>query len=205
MKCWLNDGLLRRRRGRLAQLASSGLEGSDVGLGMATTTRSTGSGTTTDTKYVVRAGLADGKLDGLCLSQTQTVGGAAFTIFLRGGDGTLGTYEIAGKNAVLDVTNLRAAAQTGSAGNGIVFDGRVLMGVSGDDITTTATGGVADRNPLEVADTIGWYGIDADKGTIYNFTADVYDLVIGGPFSMPGLSIQVVAGSTGCKSTALPK
>lgn len=186
---------------RTSELASGGLEGSDVGLGMTTTERSTGVGNETDSKYVLRAGLADGKLNGLCLSQTQTVAGATVTLKLSAGDGDPATYEISGKNAVLDVVSLRGQGASGRTGNGINLDGRAMLGVASSDITTlTAPDGTAVANPLDAPTGVGWFGIDADKGNLYNIKADVYNVVIGGPFSLPGLKIDIEPGNSGCKS-----
>lgn len=187
-----------------SQFSTSGLEGSDVGLGMTQVDRSTGVGSGSDKKYVLRAGFADGKLDGLCISQRQTVGGAVFTLRLTAGDGQLGTYEVVGKNAELDIVSLRGTNASGTTNNGINLDGRAMLGVAASDITTTTTGGLSDVNPLDAPTTAGWYGIDADRGNMYNLRGDLYDVVIGGPFSLPNLMIKIYPGDVGCKNATVP-
>lgn len=185
-----------------SQLATSGIDGSDVGFGVIPITRSTGSGGT-DTRNVLRGGFANGKMDGLCLSQTQSILGAPYTLKITAGDGVLGTYEIAGTNALFDIVSIRG---TGSSnGNGINMDGRAQFGLTAFDVTTTKTDGAFDVNPLGSVQGTGWFGIDADKGNLYNLRGTIYDGVIGGPFSLPNLAISVQPGTIGCDAAPIPK
>jgi hypothetical protein len=185
-----------------SQLATSGIDGSDVGFGVVPMTRSNGSGGT-DTRNVFRGGFANGKLDGLCLSQTQSILGASYTLKITAGDGVLGTYEIAGTNALFDIVSIRGTGA--SNGNGINMDGRAQFGLTAFDVTTTKTEGAFDVNPLGSEQGTGWFGIDADKGNLYNLRGTIYNGVIGGPFSLPNLAITVQPGTSGCDAAAIPK
>ncbi|HSV38955.1 MAG TPA: DUF6230 family protein [Nocardioidaceae bacterium] len=186
-----------------SQLATSAIDGSDVGFGVVRMTRSTGSGGGTDVKNVLRGGFANGKLDGLCVSQVQSILGVNMTLKITAGDGVLGTYEIQGSNALFDIVSIRGT--NGSNGSGINMDGRAQFGLAASDVTTTKTNGVFDINPLEADQGTGWFGIDADKGNLYNIRGTIYDGVIGGPFSLPNLSITVTPGTSGCDASPLPK
>lgn len=186
-----------------SQLATSAIDGSDVGFGVVRMARSTGSAGGTDTRNVLRGGFANGKLDGLCVSQVQSILGVNVTLKITAGDGVLGTYEIQGSNALFDIVSIRGT--NGTNGSGINMDGRAQFGLSAADVTTTKTDGIFDVNPLEAEQGTGWFGIDADKGNLYNIRGTIYDGVIGGPFSLPNLSITVTPGTSGCDASPLPK
>jgi len=185
-----------------SQLATSAIDGSDVGFGVVRMTRSDASGGT-DIKNVLRGGFADGKLDGLCVSQVQSILGVNMTLKITAGDGVLGTYEIQGSNALFDIVTIRGT--NGTNGSGINMDGRAQFGLAASDVTTTKTNGSFDVNPLEADQGTGWFGIDADKGNLYNIRGNIYDGVIGGPFSLPNLSITVTPGTSGCDASPIPR
>lgn len=187
-----------------AQFATTELYGQDVAFGMSTVQRSTGAGGT-DTRYVLRGGFAKGQLDGLCVSQKQELLGRTFTLLLTTGDGQVGTREIVGENAMFDIVSLRTTS--GSNGkNGLMLDGRGLIGVASHD-TTTVTGadGQFLPNPLRAPVDKGYFAIDSDVGHLYNASGTIYQGEIGGPFSAPGLKIEVLPGDVGCATRALPR
>ncbi len=177
-----------------SQFSSSQIDGTDVGFGMVPITTAAG------TKQVLRSGFANGRFDGLCVSQKQTIAGTTWTVRLEAGDGTLGSYDVAGSNAVFDVDNLKAS--TNGSGAGVNLDGRVQLGLTSDDITTVSG---AD-NPFEApTGTAGYWGIDADSGKLYALRGDIYNAIIGGPFSLPNLKIRVLPGDVGCDTIAIPQ
>ena len=186
-----------------SQLATSAIDGSDVGFGVVRMNRSTGVSGGSDLRNVLRGGFANGKLDGLCVSQVQTILGVTVTLKITAGDGVLGSYEIQGSNALFDIASIRGTS--GSNGSGINMDGRAQFGLAASDVTTTTTNGIFDVNPLAADQGTGWFGIDADKGNLYNIRGTIYNGVIGGPFSLPNLSITVVPGTSGCDASPLPK
>lgn len=185
-----------------SQLATSGIDGSDVGFGLVPISTSNGTGGTVSPN-VLRGGFANGKLDGLCVSQVQNVLGQNVTLKITAGDGVLGTYEIQGSNALFDIAQIRGTS--GSNGSGINMDGRAQFGLTASDVTTTQSGGSFDVNPLDAPQGTGWFGIDADKGNLYNLRGTIYDGVIGGPFSLPDLTITVTPGTSGCDASPIPR
>lgn len=187
-----------------AQFATTELYGQDVAFGMSTVQRSTGAGGT-DTRYVLRGGFAKGQLDGLCVSQKQELLGRTFTLLLTSGDGQVGTREIVGENAMFDIVSLRTTA--GSNGkNGLMLDGRGLIGVASHDATTVkGADGQFLPNPLRAPVEKGYFAIDSDVGHLYNASGTIYQGEIGGPFSAPGLKIEVLPGDVGCATRALPR
>jgi hypothetical protein len=184
--------------GSTAQFSSSGINGTDVGMGMTRIQRNTG--TAIDDEQVLRFGFANGSINGICISQTQSLAGiGSVTLLITAGDGNSSTYEIAGSNVTFDVITAN------TTGSGIRMDGRAQLGLATQDITTTKTGTLFDPNPLDQpANAPGWYGIDADYGYLLNVKGTIYDGYVGGPFSMPGLTIKVVPGTVGCQGLALP-
>lgn len=187
-----------------AQFATTELYGQDVAFGMSTVQRSTGTGGS-DTRYVLRGGFAKGQLDGLCVSQKQQVLGRTFTLLVTSGDGQLGTREIVGENAMFDIVSLRTTS--GSNGkNGLMLDGRGLIGVASHDATTVkGADGQFLPNPLRAPVDKGFFAIDSDVGHLYNAKGTIYQGEIGGPFSAPGLKIEVLPGDVGCATRPLPR
>ncbi|WP_109509531.1 DUF6230 family protein [Nocardioides speluncae] len=187
-----------------AQFATTELYGVDTAFGMSTVSRSTGAGGT-DTRQVLRGGFAKGQLDGLCVSQKQQVLGQTFTIRLTAGDGVVGTREIVGENAMFDIVTLRTTSGANGK-NGLMLDGRSLLGVASHDATTIkGPDGQFVENPLRAPVGSGYYAIDADVGHLYNARGTIYQGEIGGPFSAPGLKIDVLPGDVGCASQPLPR
>lgn len=177
-------------QGSTAKFSSGRVTGQDVGFGMAQVNVA-GAGT----KTVLAAGFATGSLDGLCVSQVQTLPVIGDVVIkLTSGDGNSSTREIEATNVQLDITQLRGS------GTGINLDGRVQIGMASQDITTLA--GV--DNPLSAPTGTGWWGIDATAGDIFSAKGYLYDAEIGGPMTLPGLRISVTpkaAGGTECWST----
>ncbi|TCJ21910.1 DUF6230 family protein [Nocardioides jejuensis] len=177
-------------QGSTAKFSSGRVTGQDVGFGMAQVNVA-GAGT----KTVLAAGFATGTLDGLCVSQVQTLPVIGDVVIkLTSGDGNSSTREIEATNVQLDITQLRGS------GTGINLDGRVQIGMASQDITTLA--GV--DNPLSAPTGTGWWGIDATAGDIFSAKGYLYDAEIGGPMTLPGLRISVTpksAGGTECWST----
>jgi hypothetical protein len=177
-------------QGTTAKFSSGRVSGQDIGFGMAQVNVA-GAGT----RNVLAAGFATGSLDGLCVSQVQSLPVIGNVVIkLTAGDGNSSTREIQATNVQLDITQLRGA------GTGINLDGRVQIGMASQDVTTLA--GV--DNPLGAPTGTGWWGIDATAGDIFSAKGYLYDAEIGGPITLPGLRISVTptaAGGTECWST----
>ncbi|MDO7867945.1 DUF6230 family protein [Nocardioides jiangxiensis] len=177
-------------QGSTAKFSSGRVSGQDIGFGMAQVDVA-GVGT----KNVLAAGFATGTLDGLCVSQVQTLPVIGDVVIkLTAGDGDSSTREIQATNVQLDITQLRGSS------TGINLDGRVQIGMATQDITTLP--GV--DNPLGAPTGTGWWGIDATAGDIFSAKGYLYDAEIGGPIKLPGLKISVVpkaAGGTECWTT----
>lgn len=177
-------------QGSTAKFSSGRVSGQDIGFGMAQVNVA-GAGT----RNVLAAGFATGSLDGLCVSQVQSVPLIGDVVIkLTSGDGESSTREVKATNVQLDITQLRGS------GTGINLDGRVQIGMASQDVTTLA--GV--NNPLAAPTGIGWWGIDATAGDIFSAKGYLYDAEIGGPMTLPGLRITVTpkaAGGTECWTT----
>lgn len=177
-------------QGSTAKFSSGRVSGQDIGFGMAQVNVA-GAGT----RNVLAAGFATGSLDGLCVSQVQSVPLIGDVVIkLTSGDGDSATREIKATNVQLDITQLRGS------GTGINLDGRVQIGMASQDVTTLA--GV--DNPLGAPTGTGWWGIDATAGDIFSAKGYLYDAEIGGPMRLPGLRISVTpkaAGGTECWTT----
>lgn len=180
-------------QGSTAEFSSSRVAGQDVGFGMAVITTKSAGGSTASPK-VLSAGFGVGSLDGLCMSQKQTLPLGSVTIMIVAGDGDPATTEISANNVQFDVTSLRGSGQ------GVRLDGIVQIGVASSDITTVS--GLA--NPLQAPTGTGYWGIDATAGDLSNLRGSLYDAQINGAVSLPNLKITVTPGGAGCAATALP-
>lgn len=181
-------------QGTAAKFSTGRVTGQDIGLGMRQLS-SKSSGGVVSTKNVLSAGFAVGSLDGFCLSQVQNVPVIGDVVIkVRAGDGNAATREISAANVQFDIASLRGN------GTGVNLDGRVQIGMASQDITTLPN----TDNPLGAPTGIGWWGIDATAGDIFNAKGFLYDAEIGGPLTLPGLAITVVpkaAGGTECWNT----
>lgn len=177
--------------GSAAKFSSSGVTGADVGFGVAEMTRKRADGTT-ETLEVVRAGFATAELNEFCMSMVESVPLVGdVTIKITAGDGNPGTYEIKASNIVLDLEKIKGT------GTGVNLDGEVQIGLATQDITTLS--GVVD--PLGQPG-IGYFGIDAARGYLYNISGRLHNAEIGGPIQLPGLQITVTPGGSECAVNA---
>lgn len=181
-------------QGSPMQLSSTRVTGLDVGFGMSTMQSKNAAGVVT-TKNVLSAGFATGSVNGMCLSQVQNVPLIGdVTIKLKVGDGNASTLETKAVNVQFDVASLR------SNNSGVNLDGMVHIGVASSDITTLP--GV--DNPLGAPTGVGWFGLDASKGDLYEVRGRLHNVEIGGPMALPGLKITVVPGGSQCDADPLP-
>lgn len=170
-------------QGTTAKFSSGRVSGQDIGFGMAQVNVA-GAGA----RNVLAAGFATGSLDGLCVSQVQSLPVIGDVVIkLTAGDGDSSTREIKATNVQLDITQLRGS------GTGVNLDGRVQIGMASQDVTTLA--GV--DNPLGAPTGTGWWGIDATAGDIFSAKGYLYDAEIGGPMTLPGLRISVTPKALG--------
>lgn len=178
-------------------ISTGGLVGEKTGIGVVKTRRSA-SGQTADTD-VIRVSLAQMRVDGLCVSQQQTIAGVDYTVKVTAGDGTAETYETTGSAATLDLTQIR-----GDGDPGINLDGMVELGVAAESVTTTESGGAPVPNPLDAPDGSGWFGIDADVGSFRNVRGTVYGLTLQELAKIPGFELSVTPGASSCADDPIP-
>lgn len=186
-------------QGGTAKFSTGRVEGQDVGFGMSRITVRDRAGASdcptegeTCARTVLSAGFATGRLDGFCLSQRQSLPVlGSVTVKVTAGDSDPGTREISAVNVQFDLTSLRGN------GSGLNLDGMVHIGLAAQDITTLP--GV--DNPLGAPTGTGHFGIDATRGDIFAAKGFLYDAEIGGPMSLPNLSITVVPGGPECWSS----
>lgn len=188
-----------------SEISSSGIIGTNVALGIVPTTISNGTTDGSITINALRGGFAGARLNGLCVSHTQSVPGFGdVTILVTAGDGDPNTYETTANNLLIDITSMQA---TGT--NGIRLDGKVQIGVAANSVTTTSTAGVPDDNPLHAPDTApgygaGWLGADADYGRMFDVRGTIRDADLAGLANLPGLDIHVTTGDKGCNDGSSP-
>lgn len=181
-----------------AKFSASTVTGEDIGFGTLPMKQRVADGSNT-TDPVLRAGFAKAEINGFCLTQQEKLPAIGWvTLTVTAGDGDPETMEIAADNLVIDVLGLRGDDR------GINLDGVVQIGVTTSDITTV---GNVD-NPLGAPTNnggAGWFGIDADKGEIFNAKGTLYDAVIGGPAALPNLSLNLTPGEgPHCDTMPLP-
>lgn len=183
-------------QGTTADFATSQVTGTDVAFAMTTISSKSAAGAVTS-RPVYSAGFATGQLDGLCLSQAQSLGPlGTFTLRIEAGDGVAGTTEISASNMQFDLTRLRGT------GSGIKLDGMVQLGLASSDVTTTP----GTANPLGAPAGTGYWGIDATAGNIANVRGTLYDAQIIGNASLPNLTITLTPGTgSSCANSPLPK
>jgi hypothetical protein len=191
-------------QGRSAEFSTARLSTTNVGFGIVPIKAGS------STRYVLRMAFASGSLDGFCLSQTQSILGADFTIRVTSRDGAVDVADLTGRNIQFDVTSLTSTNAPNPSGDGIALRGNVSLGLATQTLTTWQSGGVDVVNPLDAPESFAGingrlFGIDSDVGDVYNVKGDIYDSVIEGPITIKNLQLEVVPGSaasSGCK--ALP-
>ncbi|AKU14909.1 DUF6230 family protein [Luteipulveratus mongoliensis] len=184
-------------QGTTASVTAGGLTGERAGIGVVEATRSVDGKLTTS--KVVRVNLAELKVDGLCVSQKQSIAGVTYTIKVRAGDGKAGTFETVGSRASLDLTRIK-----GDGDPGINLDGLVQLGVRSESITTTETNGRPDPNPLDAPSGLGWFGIDAGVGQFRNVRGQVYGLTLDQLAKVPGFKLTLHRGDDPCSGDPIP-
>ena len=200
--------------------ASSKLVASDVGFGMTLIKGEDG-----QPRNALRAGFAGAKMNGLCVSKTETLAGVgAVTIKLTSGDGDSANTEISAANAAFDVIDLQAK------GTGIQLQGSTQIGLSTPDITTVPGTAPFSSNPLgqlnpaftsgklenfdaEIWNTTanggrmngqGFTGIDATRATLTTVYGKVLNAQIVGSITLPNLKISVTPGTgQSCEAQAI--
>ena len=198
-------GLNLVTQGQKSEFSTARLSTTNVGFGMTPIKAGT------STKYVLRMGFAAGTLDGFCLSQTESILGADFTVRLTSRDGAINVADVAGRNVQFDVTSVSSTNTPNASGDGIALRGNVSLGVTTQTITTWQNGGVDVVNPLDAPESFTGvngrlFGVDSDVGDLYNLKGDIYDAVIEGPITIKNLKIEVVPGSAatnGCKAVPI--
>ncbi|WP_265444678.1 DUF6230 family protein [Flexivirga meconopsidis] len=176
-------------QGNPSQVSVGGLTGNKVGITVVRSTRSVDGKLTTGP--ALRVGAAGLQLDGLCLSQKQSIAGIDYTVRVSAGDGNSSTHEIQAQDATFDVTSIK-----GDGNPGLNLDGVVEIGVSGDSLVTTDTGGEPDPNPLGAPSGTGWFGINSGVGQFSNIRGRMYGFKVSEVAKMPGVRISVTPGTS---------
>ncbi|SEM01006.1 DUF6230 family protein [Streptacidiphilus jiangxiensis] len=182
-------------QGGSLEFATSSLYGTQFGAAVVEqATSSTTAGGAPGSVHVLRLGFADGLLDGLCLSQEQTIGGLPFTLTITLGDKNPGTWEVRTQNTVLDLTSV-----TGT----LDMDGLVDLNINGPDVTT-----VTDSTGAFVPDPLGSsenrFGIQAHYAKFDQVTGTVQDIQIPGLLQTPAIGISVQPGNVPCPTPPAP-
>lgn len=200
--------------------ATSKLIADDVGFGMTVINGADG-----NPRNALRAGFAGAKMNGLCVSKTESLlGVGAVTIKLTSGDSNNTNTEISAANAAFDVIDFQAK------GSGIQLQGSTQIGLSTPDITTVPGTAPFSNNPLgqlnpaftsgklENYDSSIWNmtanggrmngqgftGIDATRATLTTVYGKVLNAQIVGSITLPNLKISVTPGTAqSCEAQAI--
>lgn len=162
-------------------LATRGLEGEGFGIAVVTVPirNSDGSAGTTE---AARIGLADGRINGLCIAHPVDLAGRAFTLLIRGGDSSSSTYEIAAGGLLLDLAEAEGV---------ISARGNLAVNKNAADVrlgnSRLSLGGAPDR-----------FGLQADSARLVNIVATVRSISIPNLLKVPNFSVRVVAGTQAC-------
>lgn len=162
-------------------LATAGLEGDGFGIAVVTVPVRNADGSAGSAE-AARIGVANGRINGLCIAHPVTLVGKAFTLLITGGDANAKTFEINADGLVLDLTDARGviSAQGDLAVNKNAAD--VRLGNS-----PIALGGSADR-----------FGLQADSARLVNIVATVRSISIPNLLKVPNFQIRVVGGTQAC-------
>lgn len=179
---------------RPSEFSTSGLKGSDVAFATVPADVSDGESGTRQVA-VLRGGFSQARLDGLCISQRQTLLGAPYTIRVTAGDGKLGTHDIKSATATFDLTQV-----SGGSDPGIALQGTVQIGQTASDVTTVP----GRDNPLGAPGGGKYIAIDASSGELSEVRGTVYGFSISDAADIPGLVMEILPGDRGCDSIDLP-
>ncbi|WP_203336416.1 DUF6230 family protein [Nocardioides limicola] len=192
-------------QGTKVDLAVAGLFAREAGLGVVTVQRNDcdvdGNNCTLRSEKVFRLGLADGRINQLCLAAPQTLrlGGVAqsYTVLLTAGDSgadRLATWDITAKNMVIDLTQ----AQVG----GFELDGNVHINTTAEGVTTIVDEqGNPVVNPLAADAGAHRFGIQASYAKLKDVRqASGYVIVVEDLLRLDDLHIEVRSGTVSCPS-----
>lgn len=195
-------------QGQKAQFNSAQLNATDVAFAIVPIQLRSGTSGTTN-QNVLRFGLAAGKLDGFCISQSKSFLGVDYTLRLTSRNGALGSFDVVGKNLQFDVTTTTSTTSPAS-GDGIQLKGNVALGVTSQSVSTwmNAAGTQLEDNPLDGPGNYTGvngrlFGVNSSNADLYNLKGDIYDAIIEGPININNLKVEVVPGNAaaeGCKN-----
>ncbi len=162
-------------------LATAGLEGDGFGIAVVTVPIRNADGSD-GTAQAARIGVADGRINGLCIAKPVDILGKAFTLLISGGDESSSTYEIRADGLVLDLTEARGV---------ITAQGDLAVNKNAADVrlgnSPISLGGSADR-----------FGLQADGARLVNVVATVRSISIPNLLKVPNFQIRVVGGTQAC-------
>ncbi|GAA5041002.1 DUF6230 family protein [Streptomyces similanensis] len=179
-----------RAQGTPLQLTTSSLYGHAYGAATVDqpVTRADGSAGTVP---VLRMAFADGRVNGLCLSQRQRALGMTYTVLLTLDDKDPATWEVRTGPTVIDLV---------SASGVLDLDGVVDINVNGRD-----AGAGADGPGVALGSGPDRFGLRADYAKFHSIDARIQDIQIPGALTTPGLTIDVRPGAVQCPAPQPPK
>jgi hypothetical protein len=166
------------------RLATSGFKANGVGLGSVLVDHGGGGGK----YYEARIGVADARVNGLCISQNFRVLGLDYTLLIRGGDTDPATYEVQANGLLIDAAHLDGQVH---------LSGPTAVNKNAADVQIGDSG-------LSLNGDNQRFGLQADGGTFKQVVGTVHDIVVPNALDVPKLDISVVSGNQPCPTPPAP-
>lgn len=162
-------------------LTTEGLEGDGFGIAVVTLPIRNPDGSRGSVE-AARVGLAQGRINGLCIAHPVSVMGRTITLLISGGDSDPSTFEIKADGLVLDLAEADGVITAG---------GDLAVNKNAADVRLTGSSidlnGAADR-----------FGLQAGSARLLDIEATVRSISIPDLLRVPNFTVRVVAGAGAC-------
>lgn len=176
-------------------LTSSRVAGTGLGAFLESIPAESSTGSTSNNS-LARVGFTSVQLNDLCISVTQTIAGAQFTLFVNStGSGASGTNGIDASPISASYLYIDAGGLT--AGTGTLSS--LTLGQSADTVQLTGSTNTqltdAEGNP----GTPGAFGIQAVSANLAGLNANANSATISGSVTLPKPNISIKSGASTCQ------
>jgi hypothetical protein len=175
-------------------LKSSRVAGTGLGAFLEGVPAETGPGTTQN-NGLARVGFTSVQLNDLCISVTQTLAGAQYTLFVNstgsgaaGGNGILAN-PVSASYLYIDATGLTAASGTLQS---------LVLGQSADTVQLQGPTNTPLTDAQGNPGTAGAFGLQAVTANLGTLAANAYSATISGSVTLPTPNITIKPGAATC-------